>query len=203
VARGSTAGDILILAFRLVLMPPTLLVAIEALLYRVSRLRRAVHLAFIALLAAVFALQVLADIAPRTTSVLLIPLAVIAGTAIAVSYRRTRFVPSMLNVLSPAPVLFLALFLLFSDVSKLVFPADAQDVRHRCAATRPWCSSSSTSSPVSIWSIAAGASTGRAFRASPPLRAARPATGTRLQSCLRNASIDSAIQSTISSLSPG
>ena len=124
VARGNTSGDILLLAFGMVLVPPTVLVAVEAVFLRSPAVRFAVHVAFVGLLAAVFVLQVLADAAPGGSSALLIPLALAAGAGLAVAYARTRVVPSMLTVLSPAPALFLAFFLLFSDVSKLVLPSD-------------------------------------------------------------------------------
>jgi hypothetical protein len=126
VARGNTASDILIFAFVLVLLPPTLMVAVEALFVRLPAVRSALHVAFVGLLAAVLALQILGDLAPRGKSVLLIPLALACGAGAAFAYARTRFVPSMLSVLGPAPVVILALFLLFSDVSKLVLPEDGQ-----------------------------------------------------------------------------
>jgi hypothetical protein len=124
VARGNTTGDILLLALGLVLVPPTLLVGIEAVFLRLPHVRRWLHVLFVAALTAVFALQLIADAAPRTSSAFLIPLALLCGAAGGAAYMRTRFVPSMLTVLSPAPFLFLAFFLLLSDVSKLVLPQD-------------------------------------------------------------------------------
>ncbi len=60
VARGNTAGDILRFAFVLVLVPPAILVAAEALAGLVSqRARRTLHLAFVALLAGAFVLELL------------------------------------------------------------------------------------------------------------------------------------------------
>ena len=137
VARGNTSGDILLLAFGIVLLPPTVLVAVEAVFLRVPAVRWAIHLVFIGGLAAVFVLQVLADAAPSGSSALLIPLALIAGAGLAIGYARTRFVPSMLSVLSPAPALFLAFFLLFSDVSKLVLPTDDDAARASVGGKTP------------------------------------------------------------------
>jgi hypothetical protein len=137
VARGNTSADIIILALALVLIPPTALVAIEALFIRLPRVMNAVHLAFIALLAAVFALQVIADAAPGGSSVLLIPLALALGAAAAFAYRATPVLPSMLTVLSPAPVLFLVFFLFFSDVSKLVLPEEEATVEASVGGDTP------------------------------------------------------------------
>jgi hypothetical protein len=122
VARANTSGDILILAFALVLVPPTVLVLIELVFARLPAVRSWLHTAFVGLLSAVFALQVVADAAPSGSSWILVPLALAVGAVAALAYRRTRLVPSMLTVLSPAPAVFLAMFLLFSDVSKLVLP---------------------------------------------------------------------------------
>ncbi len=137
VARGDTRGDILILAFGVTLVPPTVLVAAEALLTRVPAAMRALHLAFFGLLAALFALQVIADAAPGGSSFILIPLSLALGAAAAAAYRLTRVVPSMLTVLSPAPVVFLAIFLLFSNVSKLVLPEKDVNVQASVGGRSP------------------------------------------------------------------
>ena len=52
VARGNTAGDIVLLACVLVLVPPSLFVLAEALLARLPRAREALHLGLVGLLAA-------------------------------------------------------------------------------------------------------------------------------------------------------
>jgi hypothetical protein len=122
VARENTRGDILILAFVLVLVPPLLLTAVEALAALASeRARQAVHVLFISGLASVFALQVLKD-SSDGTAVVLIPLAILAGVLVGWAYARTTVMPAMLTVLGPAPLVFLGIFLLASPVSKLVLP---------------------------------------------------------------------------------
>ncbi len=122
VARENTRGDILVLGFFLVLVPPLLLTALEALAALVSeRARQTVHVLFIGGLAALFALQVLKDLSDGTALVL-IPLAILAGVLVAWAYARTTVMPAMLTVLGPAPLVFLAIFLLVSPVSKLVLP---------------------------------------------------------------------------------
>jgi hypothetical protein len=121
VARGNTRGDILIFAIGMVLAPPTLLVLVEALLIRLPRARSLVHFVFVGALFAAFAVQFLDD-ALGGSGALLIGLALLVGGAAAVAYARTAAVPAVLSVLAPFPIVFLLLFLLGSDVSKLVLP---------------------------------------------------------------------------------
>jgi hypothetical protein len=122
VARENTRGDILVLVFVLVLVPPLVLTALEALATLASeRARQTVHLVLIAGLTSLFALQVLKDLSDGTAA-LLIPLAVLVGLLGALTYARTRLVPAMLTVLGAAPLVFVAVFLLSSPVSKLVLP---------------------------------------------------------------------------------
>jgi Sulfatase len=124
VARGNTRADILIFSFAFALLPPLAMLAVEAIAQRFSlRLRWGLHLAFVGLLAAALALQVLKEFASRPAGIL-IGVALLLGAAAALSYDRARPVRSLLDFLTPAPVVVLAIFLLFSDVSKLVLPQD-------------------------------------------------------------------------------
>jgi hypothetical protein len=123
VARGNGRADILILAFGLVLVPPLAGLALEWAVGLVSpAARRGLHLLLIAVLVATIVLG-----AVNETSLpagLLLVLAGAIGAAVAVAYALTRFVPSLLSVLAVAPVIFLALFLVVSPVSKLVLPQE-------------------------------------------------------------------------------
>ena len=122
IARGNTAGDILRFALALVVAPPVLLLALEALAAAASRrLRRWLHLAFVAVLSGAFALELLKGPLPARSAVLL-PVAAAAGLAFAASYARAPSVRSFVTVLGPAPLIFLALFLVFSPVSELLRP---------------------------------------------------------------------------------
>ena len=122
VARGNTATDILVFAFALVLVPPAILVAAEALAALVSgRGRRRLHLAFVALLSGVFVLELLKRPLPDASAVLL-PAAAVAGVAFAAAYARAAPVRSVLTLLGPAPLIFLVLFLAVSPVSQLLRP---------------------------------------------------------------------------------
>ena len=122
VARGNTRGDILLLAFGLVLIPPAAMMLVELCLLRVRWLREAVHLAFVGLLVAVFILQLEKDLLPGVGAAVAIAVAVAVGAAGTLLYARRAETRTVLTVLSPAPALFLALFLLASPVSDLVLP---------------------------------------------------------------------------------
>jgi Sulfatase len=123
VARDNTTGDIVLLAFVLVLVPPTVMALVELALSRLPRAQRALHLALVWFLLCVLAIQAIKGIADKS-AVFLVPAAAIAGTAGMLAYARWAPARSLLTVLSPAPLLFLASFLLISPVSKLVLPQD-------------------------------------------------------------------------------
>lgn len=124
-ARGSTASEIIVFGVLLVLVPPAILLAIELLVGLVSEpARNIVHLVFVAGLAAVVFLQAIKKAIDAGDAVLIV-LALALGAAGAVLYHRAEPVRSFLSVLSPAPILFLVLFLFFSDISKIVLPEDA------------------------------------------------------------------------------
>ncbi|MEA2364147.1 MAG: hypothetical protein QOD71_3292 [Thermoleophilaceae bacterium] len=121
VARGNTRSDILLLAGGMVLVPPLALTALEWLVGLVSMpLRRALHLSLVALLTAAFALQLIKDVSVRSAVLLAAALAI--GALAALAYERSAAGPALLTVLSPAPVVFLFVFLILSPVSKLVLP---------------------------------------------------------------------------------
>jgi hypothetical protein len=122
VARGNERADILVFAFGIVLLPPLVMLVVEAVAVEISAaLRTAVHLALFGVLSAALALQFLDELFGASAGVL-IALAVAIGALAALAYGTTRFLPTALSVLAPAPLVFLALFLLFSPVSELVLP---------------------------------------------------------------------------------
>ncbi|HYP48373.1 MAG TPA: sulfatase-like hydrolase/transferase [Thermoleophilaceae bacterium] len=124
-ARGSSGGDIISFALLLVLVPPLVLLAIELLASLASReAGRAVHLLFIALLVALIAVQALKK-AIDASDVVLMVASLLIGAGVAALYARTQGARSFMSVLSPAPLVFLALFLFGSPVSKLAFPDEA------------------------------------------------------------------------------
>jgi hypothetical protein len=122
VARGNGRGDVVALALALVLVPPALMLAVELLARLVSpKLGQGIHLAFVAVLGAALALQVL-DSATGLPAGALVALALGVGAGGAAAYAATRFVPTVLSVLTPAPALFVVLFLFFSPVKGIVLP---------------------------------------------------------------------------------
>ncbi len=137
VARGNTGGDIVLFALGLTLVPPTLLVGVEALFVRWPTVRRGIHLVIIGALVAALALQLLGELAGGPATLLLVAAAAI-GAGAAVIYARVAAARSVLTVLGPAPVLFLVLFLLVSNVSKLILPQDeAADVKASVGGNTP------------------------------------------------------------------
>ena len=124
-ARGSTATDIIVFAVLLVVLPPALLLGVELLIGLAGpSARRVAHLALMALLAAVVFIQALKD-AFGTSDLILIVLALALGAGAAALYARAEPVRSFLTVLSPAPLVFLILFLFISPVSKITLADDA------------------------------------------------------------------------------
>ena len=125
VARGNRTADIVLFALGMAFLAPTVMVALEAALIPLGAARRALHLVFVALLAAAIVLQVLDGLASGP-ALLLIGAALALGVAAAWAYARTRLAPAVLTVLSPLTALIVAYFLLLSPVSELVLPQDVQ-----------------------------------------------------------------------------
>ena len=127
-ARALIGWQVVALGLALALVPPLLALGVEALSGLVSRpLRVVVHLFFVALFVALIAMQALKDLAPRAGSALLIAVAAILGTAAATGYARANGLRSFVTVLSPAPAIFLAIFLFLSPVSDLTFASGSAE----------------------------------------------------------------------------
>jgi hypothetical protein len=124
VARGSTTGDILLLAFGYVLVPPLVCAGV---VWGLGRIRPEIGwgamLALVGLIVAGLALPPAGD--ALGGSVIAIPVALLVGAGGAVLYARAAGVRSFVTVLSPAPVIVLILFLLVSPVRELLFPSEA------------------------------------------------------------------------------
>jgi len=124
-ARGSTAVDVIVFAVLLVVVPPALLLGIELLIGLAgTRARLGTHLVLIALLAAVIFVQALKDAIDAGDAVL-IGVAFALGALAALLYSRAEPVRSFMTVLSPAPLVFLILFLFISPVSKITLSSEA------------------------------------------------------------------------------
>jgi hypothetical protein len=124
VARSNTSGDILIFSIAFTLLPPLALLGVEAAVKVVSeRGYRALHLALVTLLFAVFAVQIEKRIYSSPAG-LMIVVALVLGAVVAYGLAKRGFVKQLLDVLTPAPIVFLVLFIFFSDTQKLIFPQD-------------------------------------------------------------------------------
>jgi hypothetical protein len=125
-ARGSSGFDIISWAVLLVFVPPALLLAVELLIGLAGdRARHAAHLVLIGGLVALIAAQALKK-ALESSDVVLIVLSLAIGVGVAALYARAEPVRSFLRVLSPVPIVFLALFLFTAPISKLAFPDEAE-----------------------------------------------------------------------------
>ncbi len=119
--RESTAAEIVLFTLALVIVPPALLLSAELALGLASpTAARALHLLFVA------ALLVLVVLHALTQSELLVgTAAVVAAIAVAAAatalYARASVVRSLLSVLTPAPLVFAALFLFASQATDLIF----------------------------------------------------------------------------------
>jgi len=122
--RRSSPLEIVGFALAVTFLPPVAMLAVEALAGLASPvLRRALHLVFVAGLTGLIAIQ-LVKRAGDHSSALVIALAAAVGIAVALLYLRVPPARSFLTILSPSPVVFLALFLLASPIEKLVMPED-------------------------------------------------------------------------------
>jgi hypothetical protein len=124
-ARGSSGFDIVSFSVLLVLLPPLAMLAIELLAGLAGRrFFLGAHVLFLAALVGLIAAQALKKSIDASDGVLL-ALSAAIGIALAALWARAEPVRSFLNILSPAPLVFLLLFLLGSPVSKLAFPDEA------------------------------------------------------------------------------
>src|SRR5215210_389398 len=125
-ARGSSGFDIVSFSVLLVVLPPAILLAIELLLGLIRpELRQGAHIVFLAALVALIAAQALKKSIDASDLVLIV-LSVAIGAGMGVLWARAEPVRSFLNVLSPAPLVFLLLFLLSGQISELAFPSEAK-----------------------------------------------------------------------------
>jgi hypothetical protein len=135
--RRSTSTQIVLFALAVTLLPPLALLAAELLVRVFNRAASdAIHLVFVAGLVAVIALHVLTSDS-SLSGVGALVIAAAAGALGALLYGQAPPVGSFLTVLTPAPLIFLALFLFSSDASKLVFVKNPHVQSHRVRSTTP------------------------------------------------------------------
>jgi Sulfatase len=116
-ARGAAAADIVALALGIAILPPIVLIGIEWVAGLVDRrLSWALQLVYVGLLVAVIVLQAV----PLDAVAATLALAAAAGSGAALGYSRSAAWRSLLSVVSPAVVVSVVLFLLFSNITPLV-----------------------------------------------------------------------------------
>jgi len=124
-ARGSSGFDVISWSVLVVVLPPALLLGIELLIGLAGRrARQGAHLVVIAGLVALIAVQALKK-SIEASDVVLIVLSLAIGAGVAALFARAEPVRSFLRVLSPAPIVFLCLFLFTDPISKVAFPDEA------------------------------------------------------------------------------
>ena len=123
--RGSTSTEIVVFALAVVLVPFFVALLLEGVVGLASEtLRKTLHLFFVGGLVTLISLRAIKQaFDPPAATMGLAALAL--GIAGALFYSRVRAARSIVNVLIPAPLIFLAVFLFFSPVEKLVFPPQA------------------------------------------------------------------------------
>jgi hypothetical protein len=135
--RRSTSTQIVLFALAVTLVPPLALLAVELLVRVIHRAASDVlHLVFVAGLVAVIALHALTNDSSLSGAGAVV-LAAAAGVLGALLYRQAPPVGSFLTVLTPAPLIFLALFLFSSDASKLVFVKNPHVQSRHVSSTTP------------------------------------------------------------------
>jgi len=137
-ARGAGATEVVLTALAVLLLPPALLLALALLAGLVDeRLRRGLGLTFLGGLVALLALALLRRLFPGGSLELVpVAVAVAVGATGALAYARVGAVRSLLTVLAPAPLVFIALFLLVSPVSGIVL-GHAPEARASVGAQAP------------------------------------------------------------------
>jgi Sulfatase len=133
--RGSTRWDIVLFAVGLVLLPPLVLLGVEALAGLAHpRAATAAHLLF---LGALVALLVMQAVRAWESAALVLAVAAAAGAGAAAVYAAARPARMLLTVLAAAPLVFAGLFLLESPVSRLVLEGTPEPRLAEVPATAP------------------------------------------------------------------
>ncbi|HWM11641.1 MAG TPA: sulfatase-like hydrolase/transferase, partial [Solirubrobacteraceae bacterium] len=126
VARGNSAADIVLFALAFTLLPPALLAGLVWVAGRIKpELGDGLQIALVGLLVAAILLPPLGEL--LSGSWLAVVLALACGGGAAALYARAAPARSFLTVLSPAPLLFLVLFLVVSPVSEIVLPSGGSE----------------------------------------------------------------------------
>lgn len=122
VARSNTTGQIILYALALAFGPPLVALVIELVANRVSkRLRWAIHLALMGIVIAALVLTTVKRYLDWPAA-MLIGFSILAAAGAVYSYDRWQFPKTFMDVLTPAPLVVLAVFFFLSPASRLVIP---------------------------------------------------------------------------------
>jgi hypothetical protein len=136
-ARAMRGFDVVLFAVLTALVPPLIMVAVEAAVgLAAAGLRWGLHLVLIAVLVGLIAIQALKHAGVSGTAVLIV-LAGVIGIAAALLYWRVAAVRSFVTVLSPAALVVLGLFLFFGPIGDLVLSSDASAANVRVPGSVP------------------------------------------------------------------
>ena len=141
--RQADARDIVALAITITLLPPLALWGLDLLAGLAGRrVQATVHLVLVAALFGLLGLQVAKKLASLHGAPL-VAVGALAGFAGALVYAKTPAVRSWLHYLSPAPLVFLLIFLLVSPAAAVLKPAPAPVAApastSACTRTSPAC----------------------------------------------------------------
>lgn len=127
VARGNTAGQIIIYCLALAFVPPLVALALEALAQLINRnLRWGLHLLLMTLVGACFLLEVIKDAFDWPAGVLIAISLLLAALGV-YAYSRWRFPRAFMDILTVAPVVILIIFFCFTSTSRLILPREQPD----------------------------------------------------------------------------
>lgn len=137
VQSGAGRADVVLFAFAVALVPPLLLLGLEAAVASIAGpvVRLVVHACVLGLVGGLFAIHLLkrtTDLADSTVT----PCAIVAGTVVALTYFWFKWLGVWLRFAGVAPVVFAALFLFASPVNALLGSGSSRTTRAVAAEQR-------------------------------------------------------------------
>jgi hypothetical protein len=135
--RSAAPFDFVIVGIAVLLVAPAILMGVEALVGTFSeRGAEGLHLVLMGILFWLLALQMERFISLRAPVPGLL-FGLVVAVAATFAYTRTKFVPTVLDVLGPAPLLFLGLFLFVSPIAPLWLPGGEPEAADVTPQTTP------------------------------------------------------------------
>jgi Sulfatase len=130
--------DLVLFAVGYVLIPPAIMLLVEVVASRLGpRILKAVHLLFVGTLAAIIASPIVYRLLDSPTSKVQSAAALVAGAVFALGYAKLPPIRSMATVLTPAPLIFVLIFLFTPPISNYVLGRDNDYRVYPTAAKAP------------------------------------------------------------------